>query len=187
MNHLRLAALLLVAFCAPALCATCAARLDLETLTDKSARIVIAKAGKSEARWDAAKIGIWTHCTVTVSETLKGDSAKSVEVSMRGGVVGTTGQHVAGAGSLEDGKEYLLFLWKDDAGRWQLQGMVQGAFVLETRDNVVYARNAMTGLTIIDAATMKPSGDKAALEYRLSDAKEKIAARVKATKPGESK
>jgi len=177
---LRLAATLVLALLTNALDATTAAKLDLDALTDHSARIVVGKAGKGDARWDAAKAGIWTHYTVTVSETLKGDKAATTEVCIRGGVVGNVGQHVAGAGRLEEGNEYLLFLWKDDAGRWRLQGMVQGAFALESRDGVVYARNALTGLTIIDPKTLKPTGEAAGQEYKLADAKAKIAARIKA-------
>lgn len=182
----RLLLLLLIVF-APAAFATTAVKLSLDTLTDTSSRIVVAKAGASEARWDAAKTGIWTHVSLTISETLKGDRDKSLEVAIRGGVVGTVGQHVAGAGNLEKDKEYLLFLWKDDSGRWQLQGMIQGAFELQTRDNVVYARNSLTGLTILDAATLKPSADKAAVELKLSDARTAIAARIKANQPEQAK
>lgn len=176
---LRIACLALVTLLAPALAATTALKLGLDTLTDKSGRVIIGKAGKGEARWDAARTGIWTHYSVAVSETLKGDAANTIEVSIRGGVVGDVGQHVSGAGRLEDGKQYLLFLWKDDAGRWQLQGMIQGAFLLETRDGEVYAKNALTGLTIVDASTMKPTGENAGQEYKLSDARKTIAARVK--------
>ncbi|MBK9976068.1 MAG: hypothetical protein IPP14_14945 [Planctomycetes bacterium] len=182
----RLLIALLLVF-APVAYATTALKLSLDKLTDTSSRIVVAKAGASEARWDAAKTGIWTHVSVTISETLKGDSEKTLDVAIRGGVVGTVGQHVAGAGNLEKDKEYLLFLWKDDAGRWQLQGMIQGAFALETRQNVVYARNSLTGLTIVDAATLKPAADKAAVELKLSDARTSIAARIKANQPEQPK
>jgi hypothetical protein len=165
--------------------ATSAIKLDFGTLTDKSARIVIAKAGKSEARWDAGRTAIWTHFDVTVSETLKGDAVKDMQVSIRGGVVGNIGQNVSGGGNLEKDKEYLLFLWKDDAGLWRLQGMIQGAFAIETRDGVPYAKNSLTGLTILDPTTLKPNGDQAATELKLSDARARIKARpeeIKAAK-----
>lgn len=170
----------LLVLLAPALCATTALKLDLDTLTDKSARIVVGKAGKSEARWDAGRTAIWTHYDFTVTETLKGEAVASTQVSIRGGVVGDTGQHVAGAGSLEKDKEYLLFLWKDDNGQWQLQGMVQGAFAIETRaDGTRHARNSLQGLTIVDARTLKPAGDQAAIELKLDDARAKVKARAK--------
>lgn len=171
--------ILLLAMLAPCLGATMALKLDLDALTDKSTRVVIGKAASGTARWDAARAGIWTHYPVTVSETLKGEAEASIEVAIRGGVVGTTGQHVSGAGKLEDGKEYLLFLWKDDAGRWQLQGMIQGAFELKTRDATLYAANSLTGLTIVDPATHKPTGESAGQEYRLDDARARIKARAK--------
>lgn len=176
--------LLVLALLAPSLAATSALKLDLDTLADKSARIVVGKAGKSEARWDAAGTAIWTHYDFTVTETLKGDAVKDMQVSFRGGVVGNIGQHVAGVGSLEKDAEYLLFLWKDDAGRWQLQGMIQGAFAIATREGVQYAKNSLTGLTILDAATLKPAGDQAAIELKLSDAREKVKARNKVAEGG---
>lgn len=179
----RLLPLLLLAL-APALAATSALRLDLDTLADKSSRIVVAKAGASEARWDAGRTAIWTHVDITVSETWKGDAVRTMQVSIRGGVVGDVGQHVSGAGSLEKDKEYLLFLWKDDAGQWQLQGMIQGALALETRQGVQYARNSLAGLTILDPATLRPAGVQAALEVKLSDARERVRARVKAAEGG---
>ncbi|MBX3474184.1 MAG: hypothetical protein KF754_07355 [Planctomycetes bacterium] len=180
----RFLAALMLAALAPLLAATTALKLDFDTLADKSARIVIGKAGKSAAAWDAARTAIWTHVDVTVSETLKGDAGNALKVAIRGGVIGNIGQSVGGAGNLQEGKEYLLFLWKDDDGQWQLQGMIQGAFEIETRDGTRYAKNSLSGLTIVDPKTLKPSGDQAATELKLADAREKVKARANAPEAG---
>lgn len=169
---------LLLALAATALQATVALKLDLATLTEKSSLIVIGKVDSKEARWDAGRTGIWTHYELTVSETLKGMHEKSREVAIRGGVVGEVGQHVAGAGSLEVGTEYVLFLWKDDDGRYQLQGMAQGAFAVSEREGEKYAKNSVSGMTIVDPKTLKPSKDAAAkqpLEFKLSELKKQVA------------
>jgi len=170
---------LLLLLCAGTLQATTALQLDLDALTDKSALIVIGKVDSKEAKWDAGRTGIWTHHSITVSETLKGTHEKTREVCIRGGVVGDTGQHVSGAGSLDVGSEYLLFLWKDDDGRWQLQGMVQGAFAITEVEGVKHAKNSLAGLSIVDAATFKPVKESKPLDYTLADLKKNVADRVK--------
>ena len=80
--------LLLLLLFAPALSATVALKLDLETLTDKAEVIVRAKIDTVDARWNAANTAIWTHHACTVSSTLKGDAKANVTFLTRGGVVG---------------------------------------------------------------------------------------------------
>jgi hypothetical protein len=183
MNALRWAPCLLLLLVGGTLHATTALKLDLATLTDESSLIVIGKIDSKEAKWDAGKTGIWTHHSLTVSETLKGTHEKTREVVTRGGVVGDTGQEVAGAGSPEIGDEYVFFLWKDDDGRLQLQGMVQGAFKVTETDGVKRAASSLAGLTIVDPDTLKPAKEAAtALEYELADLKKEVADRVKQEK-----
>jgi hypothetical protein len=169
---------------AASLSATLAVKLELTKLTEKSALIVIGKVDSKQAKWDAGKKGIWTHHSVTVSDTLKGKQQKTRDVVTRGGVVGTTGQNVSGSANLEVGAEYVFFLWKDTAGRYRLQGMVQGAFKLETREGVKYAKNSLSGLTIIAPTTLKPE-KAAALEYKLTDLKKKVSDQQKNAKEDE--
>lgn len=168
-----------------AVCATMAVKLDLAALTDHSALVVIAKLDSKTAKWDAAKTGIWTHHSLTVSETLKGEHAASREFVTRGGVVGDRGQHVSGSGTFDISTEYVFFLWKDDDGRFQLTGMVQGAFAISDDNGVRRAKNSFSGLSIVDAATLKPAADKAPLSYALADLKQAVAARVKAAEEQE--
>ncbi|MCA8912519.1 MAG: hypothetical protein KDB82_12505 [Planctomycetes bacterium] len=166
------------------LSATLAVKLDVATLTEKSDLVVIGKVDSKEARWDAGKKGIWTHHDVSVSETLKGKHEKTRDVVTRGGVVGTTGQNVSGSAKLEVGTEYVFFLWKDDDGRYRVQGMAQGAFQLETREGVKYAKNSLAGLSIVDPGTLKPE-KAAALDLKLADLKKKVADQQKNAKEGE--
>ncbi len=168
-----------------ALSATMAVKLDLSTLTDKSELVVIAKLDSKSAKWNAAATGIWTHHSLTVSETLKGEHAASREFVTRGGVVGDRGQHVSGSGTFDIGNEYVFFLWKDDDGRYQLTGMVQGAFALCDDNGVRRAKNSFSGLSIVDATTLKPVADKAPLDYTVADLKKAVAASNKAAKEQE--
>lgn len=180
LNRLVLLAALSALPCAVS--ATMAVKFDLATLADKSALIVVARLDSKQARWDAAGAGIWTHHSITVTDTLKGEHKASREFVTRGGVVGNRGQHVAGSGTFDAGSEYVFFLWKDDDGRFQLTGMVQGAFALTDDNGVKRAKNSFTGLTIVDASTLKPVIDKTPLEYTLAELKKLVAARAKGGK-----
>lgn len=170
---MRLLLGLLLLLGAGVLPATSAVQLDVATLTEKSSLIVVGKVDSKECKWDAGKTGIWTHYDLTVSETLKGTHEKSREVVIRGGVVGDVGQHVSGAGSLEVGSEYVLFLWKDDDGRLRLQGMRQGAFKISEREGVKHAGNSLSGLRIVDPQTMKARKAKP-LEFELTALKTEV-------------
>ncbi|MCC6465902.1 MAG: hypothetical protein IT463_11230 [Planctomycetes bacterium] len=175
--------LLVLALVATPVWATSVLKLDADTLAGKAERVVRAKVSSSEARWDAARTGIWTHHTITVSETLKGDAAAATEVVTRGGVVGEIGQHVAGAGSLEVGSEYVFFLWKDTDSRWQLLGMAQGALAITQKDGADWAENSLAGLTVLDPNTLQPTAneaDRQPVSLKYADLKAKVAANVAA-------
>jgi hypothetical protein len=176
---MRLLLGLVLVLCAGAAYATSAVQLDVAALTEKSSLIVVGTVDSKECKWDAGKAGIWTHYELTVAETLKGTHEKSREVVIRGGVVGEIGQHVSGAGSLDKGAEYVLFLWKDDDGRLRLQGMRQGAFKVSEREGVKYATNSLSGLRILDPETMKLK-KASALEFELSALKSEVKDLVKA-------
>jgi hypothetical protein len=166
--------------------ATTAVKLDVATLIDKSDLVAIANVGDSQAKWDAGNKGIWTHYDISVSETLKGDHKPERQFVTRGGVVGNRGQHVAGSGSFTKGDEYVFFLWKDDDGRYQLTGMVQGAFAITEQNGVKRAKNSFTGLTLVDPKTLKPALDKSVHDYALANLKKLVQERVKAAaKPAE--
>ena len=182
---MRLMLGLLLLFAAGTLHATSALQLDVATLTDKSSLIIVGKVDSKECKWDAAKAGIWTHYAITVSETLKGTHEKSRDVVIRGGVVGDIGQHVSGAGSLDTGAEYVLFLWEDDDKRLRLQGMRQGAFKVSEREGVKYAGNSLSGLRIVNPDTLQPVKEARALEFELADLNTEVKDLVKAAKEDE--
>jgi hypothetical protein len=177
---MRLLMLLLVLF-APALSATVALKLDLETLTDKADLIVRAKIDSVESRWNAANTGIFTHHACTVSQTLKGEAVAALTFVTRGGVVGNKGQHVAGSGTFSKGEEYVLFLWRDDEKQLQLVGMVQGALRIKQVDGIERAAGSFAGLTLVNKE-LKPleERDRAPLDYAYTDLTDKISKRLNA-------
>ena len=168
MRTLALALLLLLA---GNLCATTAAKLDLDALTTNSTVVARGKITAKEARWDKDNAAIWTHHTVEVSDVARGDKVKTLEFVTRGGVVGKVGQAVRGSGSFEIGDEHVLFLARDSEKRLQLVGMVQGAFKLSQREGKTYAKNSYSGLALVDGKTLQALSKEASspLEFEIGD------------------
>lgn len=181
-----MAPLLLLAFlclaCPANLEATTAARLDLDALTDNAAVVVRGKITARQARWDADRKGIWTHHTVDVTDTARGEVRKSLEFVTRGGVVGEVGQAVSGSGSFDVGDELVLFLANDDQRRLQLVGMIQGAFRLRVENGKTLAKNAYTGLRLLNPATLRALTPEQSvpLEFEIGDLLKRVRDRVKA-------
>jgi hypothetical protein len=175
---MRLCLLLLVLACiVPAgLNATVAVRLGVDDLAENAVVVVRAEVTAREARWDAAGRGIWTRHDVKVHETLKGDHAASREFVTRGGQVGDIAQHVSGSGHFNVGEEYVFFLWRDDQGRLQLVGMVQGALKVTGEGDERRAANSFSGLTLVDPNTMERLAEPARipLDLSLKDLRERI-------------
>lgn len=172
--------LLLLALLSPVLSATTALKLDLETLTDKAEIIARGKVDAVQARWNATNTGIWTHHSVTVSATLKGDSKATLEFLTRGGTVGSKSQYVSGSGSFAVGEEYVFFLWRDENKDLQLVGMVQGALAIKEVEGVTRAVGSFSGLTLVDK-DLKPlaEADRTPLDFAYTDLTEKVASRLK--------
>ncbi|MCF6227670.1 MAG: hypothetical protein L3J82_03250 [Planctomycetes bacterium] len=163
----------------PALSATVALKMDIESLAEKSTLIVVAKINSKESRWDASKKGIWTHHEITVEDTLKGSADADQKLVTRGGVVGKLGQNVAGSGQFKIGERAVFFLWKDATKRWRLTGMAQGAFKITGAK----VKNSVAGIKLVnsDLKALKKA-DKQPLEFELADFKSDIKELVKAAK-----
>jgi hypothetical protein len=179
-NTMR-AVLLTLLLLAPALGATTALKLDLDTLTDKAEIVARGKIDSVEARWNATNTGIWTHHSVSVSATLKGESKANLEFLTRGGTVGTKSQYVAGSGTFSVGEEYVFFLWRDENKDLQLVGMVQGALAIKEVDGLTRAVGSVAGLTLVDSKTLQPlaESDRTPLDFIYTDLTDKISARLK--------
>lgn len=163
----------------PALSATVALKMDIESLTEKSTLIVVAKIASKESRWDAGKKGIWTHHKITVEDTLKGSADADQKFVTRGGVVGKLGQNVAGSGQFKIGERAIFFLWKDSAKRWRLTAMAQGAFKITGQK----VKNSVAGIKLVNSDLKAlEKADKQPLEFELTDLTADIKELVKAAK-----
>ena len=69
---------------------------------------------------------IYTHYAVQVEERWKGNSAAQMDVAVPGGTVQNLRQTFPGAPRLNQGSEYVLFLWTSPRGLTQVIGLSQG-------------------------------------------------------------
>ena len=76
--------------------ATTVERLGLDDLVRKAHRIVVGKVRTSRTYWTADRKLILTSYTVDVSESIKGQAGRTVELTTVGGRIGTTELHVSG-------------------------------------------------------------------------------------------
>jgi hypothetical protein len=125
-----LSGLALLFFGAASLCATTVQRLSLEDLVKKARHIVAGKVLASRTYWsDNGKL-ILTSYTIDVDENIKGQSARSIEVTTIGGKIGDVELHVSGMPSFAKGENVVVFT--EPSGRYEVVlGMGQGKFAVE--------------------------------------------------------
>jgi hypothetical protein len=134
-----------------------ARHFPLEDLISTAHRVVHAKVTGEAAAFDAANRQIWTTWTLEVTGTLKNAApagpdlaAGSIVAHSRGGTVGRITQRSSGEPRLAVDGEYVLFLWKDDAGYWNILGQSQGAFmVIREEGKAARARNSYRGTRVV--------------------------------------
>jgi hypothetical protein len=128
--------------------ATTLQRLTMDDLIQRSTAIVRVKVVSSRGAFRGQDI--YTHYQLQVLETLKSGGAAPVEVAVPGGVANGLRQTVAGAPSLDSGKEYVIFLWTGHSGLTQVIGLSQGLFTVlqNAASNPVLVRPAVTDLML---------------------------------------
>lgn len=158
--------------------ATILQQLTLDEMAQKSTSIVRARvSGSTEV---ARGADVFTIYRVETLETLKPGPAVS-EVAVPGGVAAGMRQVVAGAPTLQAGREYVLFLWTSRSGLTQLIGMSQGLFTVERatlRDGL--ASRAPSGEQMLDAAGHAVRDET--LSMPLMELKAKVSRALKAAK-----
>jgi hypothetical protein len=164
----------------PLRCATLE-RLTLDDLISKSNAIV---RGKVTDSWTAFTGSvIYTHYRIQASETYKGAGLNRREIVVTGGTVNGIRQNFSGSPTLNQGDEFVFFLWTSKAGLTQIIGLTQGLFALPPVDSSTPASGpasdpivtrAPTRELMLDPATARPVKD-AALSMRLSELRSRIA------------
>lgn len=109
--------------------ATTLQQLSLEDMIRQSTGIVLAKVTGSRTGLHGQNI--YTYYRLDVVETAKPDAAipgRAVEVAVPGGTLNGVHQAAIGAPDLNQGSEYVLFLWTGKSGLTQIIGLSQGLF-----------------------------------------------------------
>jgi hypothetical protein len=102
-------------------------RLSLQDLTSRSQNIVQGIVRASRSYWGSNGKLILTNTTIEVTESLKGQSARTIEVTTVGGRIGDTVLHVAGMPAFAPGESTIVFVEKSN-GFTTVLGMGQGKF-----------------------------------------------------------
>ena len=108
--------------------ATTMRHLDTRTLTLDSREIVIGSVESVRSYWDPGHTRILTDVTFRIQRSLKGSASERMTLTQIGGEVEGARYQVPGAPQFHLGEESLLFVWRDRAGRRQVNGLGQGKF-----------------------------------------------------------
>ena len=140
--------------------ATVIARLSVDELAAQSDVVAIVAPTESHARWDGGHI--FTDVTVRIERTVAGTpEASSVVIRLPGGIVGDTGQRVEGAPRLDPSARSIVFLRREQAGRYFVAGMSQGVLPIVTAPDgsvrVMPSRN--DGLALVESPATASSSN----------------------------
>jgi len=163
-----------------------ARHFPLNDLTETAHRIVHATVISESPAYNSTRTQIWTTWGLRVTETLKDAAtvgfdmaAGTVAAHTRGGTVGEISQVTSGEPRLAVGGEYVLFLWKDDAGYWNVVGQTQGALmVVRPEGEVARARNTYRGHRFVFIDGQKVAEKVGPIDHTLSDLVTMVKAQV---------
>ena len=109
--------------------ATTLLKMSMNDLIAESTHIVRARITGSRTAQSGQDI--YTYYQLQVSEALKHGAILPAEVAVPGGVYGNRRQIGIGSPVLNQGQEYVLFLWTSRSGMTQVIGLSQGMFNLK--------------------------------------------------------
>lgn len=109
--------------------ATTVERLTLEDLAKRSQSIVEGVVRGSRTYWSPDRKLILTNTTIDVTEAIKGQAARTVEVTTVGGQIGDTVLHVSGMPAFVPGESTIVFV-EVSRGYSTVVGLSQGKFTI---------------------------------------------------------
>ena len=118
-------------------------RAGLEELAVSNQQIVVGRVIDAVSYWNDDKSFILTDVTLATDETIKGEAAGAVTLTLMGGTVGDTSSLIVGGAELVPGRSYLLFLAPNDlpgAPRvLSVRDHSQGVFEITAKDGQLRA------------------------------------------------
>lgn len=132
--------------------ATTVERLNLDGLVKKAHKIVVGKVRNSRTYWsDNGKL-ILTNYMIDVEETIKGDAARTVELTTIGGTIGDLTLHVAGMPTFSKDESAVVFV--ESSGAYStVVGLDQGKFTIANGE----VSNNASDLEFPDGGFSKPT------------------------------
>src|SRR5207249_7697780 len=125
--------------------ATTVERLNLDGLVKKADRIVIGKVRSSRTYWSTNGKLILTNYTIDVQETIKGQAARTVDLTTIGGTIGDLTLHVAGMPVFAKEENAVVFV--ENTGSYStVVGLGQGKFTVVNGE----VSNNISGLEFAD-------------------------------------
>ena len=132
--------------------ATTVERLNLDALVKKSNRIVVGRVRNSRTYWSSNGKLILTSYIIDVQETLKGQTASTVELTTIGGQIGDLTLHVAGMPVFAKDENAVVFL--ENTGTYStVVGLAQGKFAVANGE----VSNDVIGLDFPDGSSARPT------------------------------
>jgi hypothetical protein len=116
---------------------------------------------------------IYTRCRISVSESWKGVNGPKVDVSVPGGTAKGLTQTFSGSPKLNEGEEYVLFLWAGKSGMLQVIGLSQGVFTLKADSKGALTATREASSEFLVDGSGHPVED-AAVRVRVRDLKERV-------------
>jgi hypothetical protein len=125
--------------------ATTVERLSLPDMVKKAHKIVVGRVTAERTHWSDNRKLILTTYTIEVGETMKGQTARTVEITTIGGKIGDRELHVSGMPVFDTGEDAVVFL--ENANAFSLVvGLGQGKFSITNGE----VSNAVSDLTFPD-------------------------------------
>jgi hypothetical protein len=169
---------LVVSVVAFPLTATTLERLSVDDLITKSTAIVRARVSGSAGEWKDGLIS--TRYELQITEVWKGPAATEASVFVPGGLARGLRQTVPGSPVLENGQEYVFFLWTGKSGRTQIIGLSQGLFYLRRlADGSLQLERPGVKEMMVDPQTGRPAHDEG-LVLRMSEIRQRIQSKLEA-------
>jgi hypothetical protein len=125
--------------------ATTVERLTLEELAKRSHGIVHGVVRGSRTYWSPDGKLILTNTTIEVTEAIKGQASRTVEVTTVGGQIGDTVLHVGGMPAFSAGENTIVFV-ESSRGYLTVLGLGQGKFTVANGE----VANSVSELTFPD-------------------------------------
>lgn len=145
-------ALLAALFCSPGEVQALAPRLSEDDLYSGADKVISGEIIAAEGIWNRENTGIYTAVTVSVEETIKGDSgADQIDITVPGGKVDSIKQYVSDMPAFNTGEKAILYLTKiadpgpsmnggdngarnEQSGTYELYGGSRGKITIKEAD-----------------------------------------------------